>query len=1715
MAKHTPVETNAFGDAPESANAFGDVAVMDPPAPPTGGGSEAAAPGVPMESLFGGLEKMAAALPADARRQLDEAARSENDPNTFRMRTANTAFLADRYHVPLEQAAAGYEQLRDNFAKEHLHELGALDDAGFYGKIGAKLERDKQENLMLQGIQVGLFHGLRSGQTFDQAYEEQRKANWSTNPGWDAYRQDYYRELSRKTWDSFSASKKRLMEPIAAVSAYMDFAKRGVAPGEEEKLMEARAKALGTLRGLPDNEASMVMDLAASQASQDTKGDAAEGFLEKTARRAERGVTEFASDAVGSVQEAGRRLFLKPDDAIGARRQAQLERQLDQRIRGEVDPLKANGWIANEALNVAEGMPRFVSAFSIPGIVANFAATKEELRGGYEDQGVGAGKADVLSGIAAIPQTALNFVSSKMAIGVVPGASRFLAPVTEAGLAPLAKQVGKYLVAESIVQPILQGGATLAPSAVQTIASHFDETIPDIPGGFMKQAELVARSTPETFASLLPFILLGTGLGTFHDRAAGKAYLQNETRLTALGVTAETKAAVMAAPTPEKAALELQKGWEGRTPSPAQKEALATLDAEALKSRAAHGESFSPTQADLMAKYPGTFSMIEPGHLPVEILRADGKTVPASFAGWGERPDANGVNQPAEVVAHLKPEGWVAGYVKEGEKLLTPVPSSEEWAAGVRQGAGSSLQEFTAKWAKDGVRLDLTDEGKGTINLDLIEVPEGQRGQGIGTKVLTELKDLADQTGRAIELLPAGSLRYEGGKVVEDTGKRLEAFYQRNGFSPVDRGVSKLTGKPNIKALRYEAGSREAARPALGSEHIEGENPNPTDTTDHGAAPVYEPTPEERIHVTRGADDSYTVTGHHGELIGTAASAEGAARIVHDQGMIEEPSAPTNIPPAESKLLDELGKIPGAEHSIADSIQAKIQEWQKLGIAPRMEGLDFAKGIGLHVRSVVTEFGKLKRFTPLKQALAEWNTKRGLAQLEIDAVVRNIKKVAPTVAQREGITNWIQANGDRAILQDRYNKTSKLARKDGYKAALNLTPDQLHLADVVKRYYAEKLVEGKAQGLLEHAVENYVTQIWDRPGMLSGKGGSPFRAMLTQNFKFSQEREFGSFFEGEQAGFNPQTKDVAELLAIYSNEMSKVIATRELIKDLTTRKASDDRPGAAPVGAASESEGDGNTKTLIKPLTKGEDSLDYETLNHPALSQWKWVANVEGKQVMLQGQLGLHPEIFKFIKNALGRSEISRWYESDSASMTEAAAKAFVSSADHLLAAGKATSLGGVSTFHLAHEVKRVAGNRVNPFDLPKLDFRDPVLKRAMESSLQVVGDNEAMNQFQEGLGARSAVDLIPGLGRVSRAVSEFTFHDFIPRAKFKLWTALVERNTQLYAKELQEGTVSQKDVDYLSAQQANARLGHLNYTDLGTNPTLRHVLRMTLLAPDFLRSNLQNYRQVAEGLVGKSGRQPLAAFALTAGVVFVAARILNQLLDNDPHLEEPFGVVHANRVYTMRNEVEDLWRATHNPRGYISGRISSFTRLLSELRSGTNWRGEKQDAFDTFKDFLAAQMPMSMSGLPGIRDLTETGRNSRLSATQAILSSQGVQVQGKSVINDAYRIAHQYYHDHGGKEDKGVYPTSRYQQLRYALEDGNVEKAKAQLEKLLKETPEKEKLKRAFHSSVHHPFTGTKAMDEEMLASLKGDDLKKLEEAIQLRNDITDEFERLLDAHD
>ena len=775
------------------------------------------------------------------------------------------------------------------------------------------------------------------------------------------------------------------------------------------------------------------------------------------------------------------------------------------------------------------------------------------------------------------------------------------------------------------------------------------------------------------------------------------------------------------------------------------------------------------------------------------------------------------------------------------------------------------------------------------------------------------------------------------------------------------------------------------------------------------------------------------------------------------------------------------------------------------------------------LRNLQRTIRDLPAASPFKKSLLKWSSRSQQSTNEIERAQHEVEKVAPNLVTREGITNWLEAGGDKTLLRLRA-KTAIEKYKAGYEAALNFTPEQEALANKIKSTFDILLKRGNSWGLDLGTRENYVPHVYKTEPQ-APSGSTPKR--LSEFFKFSQERTFDTYHEGESNGYQPETKDIAKLLGLYMNDMSNAINSRRFVEELRGLKASDGRPLLSGRGSGKDTTTDKGTTHLVYPDAADEGTEDYKKLDQPALHDWKFAGKADdGSMILSKGDLAVHPEIATHLNNALSSSAITRWINSKTGNPFLNATKSVANFGLKAQGYAKGTMLS-FSPFHQVQEGIHAIGHRINPFaGLPKIDLRNPDMKDAADHGLMLAHDRLSQSLFMEGVGDNNSNLITMGLRKIGwglggkaadtvDAYQHYLFSQYIPSLKFQTYTHILERNMDRYKKDLAKGTVDEWQIKNLSARQSNAAYGHLNYTDMGHNPTIRHALQIILLAPDFLEARGRFVAQAAKGLVGgKVGAEQLQALAFLAIVQFVGARIFNKLTNDDYEWEHPFEIRVGNKYYGLRSVPEDMYKLATNTTGFIGGRISPiFGRFVQEGVFGVNYRGEHTTVGNAIADIIAGIVPMSMQSMVG--QWTQTGKANPISWWEQMLTSAGVQIHRYSPITTMYPLAKKWVHANYPENDqKGSSPVSKFQQLRYALEDSNEESVAKQMKILDESGMSHHEITRGFTASVNHPFTGSRATDKQWVKTLDEDDLQRYKAAVERKKEILRRYHHMTGHH-
>ena len=606
---------------------------------------------------------------------------------------------------------------------------------------------------------------------------------------------------------------------------------------------------------------------------------------------------------------------------------------------------------------------------------------------------------------------------------------------------------------------------------------------------------------------------------------------------------------------------------------------------------------------------------------------------------------------------------------------------------------------------------------------------------------------------------------------------------------------------------------------------------------------------------------------------------------------------------------------------------------------------------------MVSTYAAPPKWTSLDDAIGKYGYAVERSEMEARAFARDVMRSAPNRLRQEAISRYVQAGGDEALLRQQADQ-SKGRFKRIYEAATQLTPEEKAIANQVNTYHDAMLQEAIDAGFLEHGVQNYMMGVWERENPVTRRIMAEVQLGKFQpNPSFIRQKVFQDYFEGEQLGYRPADSRFGYLVAARDIAFKRALAARAMLKAMHEGKASDGRPLVEVSGGGKTIPGSEAPEAyLIYPKLRPEEAADYRSIDHPALRGWKWVTKDEYNEapVFVKGDLLLHPDAYLRVKRMLSGSAFR-------VQTPLAAVGRFGLGVSTTL---KQTLLS-FSGFHQVQEGLHAMFHGVNPFNPRAIDLDDLVTRKLVEHGMVVSPEFGALENFSEGVQASGIAGKIPGVGPLLQRYTEYLFQDYIPRLKVAMGKEAFRRNTNRYGHKL-----SEDEIYGLTARQADAAFGMLNRNFLGKfgrDPTLQSVLRLSALAPDFLEART---RFVAQALK-PYGREQLVAVGIRGALgMYVTARILNQLLDGDPHWGRPFEVIVNGRVWRVRSVPGDLEHLVEDPRSFVYYRLNPFyTRTALEALTGRDQFGRKRSVADQLTDVLKNAVPIPLQSLTDQRD--------------------------------------------------------------------------------------------------------------------------------------------------
>lgn len=802
-------------------------------------------------------------------------------------------------------------------------------------------------------------------------------------------------------------------------------------------------------------------------------------------------------------------------------------------------------------------------------------------------------------------------------------------------------------------------------------------------------------------------------------------------------------------------------------------------------------------------------------------------------------------------------------------------------------------------------------------------------------------------------------------------------------------------------------------------------------------------------------------------------------------------------------MKPELAQLTDAMRTLAEG-QPKPELQRAYSLAERwQEGKDaVSAGLG-KLQAVGTYLREKQRGLPtwdsIKGALGRRQVSNAESSLNAKEFVDKSLRAVPKPEDREAITDWLEAGGDPNLLTE-FGVTTKPQYKAGYQRAKNLSPEQVKIAQNTQNYFESRFKDAEDAGLLEDATENYIHRIYEKDSKWKQDAIAEIRGgVFTGKPGLARKRFFQYDAEAEAAGYKP-VKDFVQRVAHYDMALNKAIADRIYVKELLGVKMKDGRPAidAAGVGIPIEGTEADAGALLIKPQVKSagrvkpseksgispeqaealNNRTDYIAYDHPALRKWKWLSETEdGKPVMLQGNVLIHPDALKQINAVFGRSKVRQ----------SPVGRTLMGIGSTI----KQTMLD-LSGFHPVQIT--VHGWEHRTFKpVEKLDMQDPV-QRSLVSHGVVVPEWHGAQAFSEGLMGTSLTKYLPYLGPKLQAFKEAFFGDYIPRLKMAMAMHALERNRSKYSAHLADGRMTEDQLLHLTANEANAAFGELNYEMMARSKTTQDMLRLGLLAPDFLEAR-GRFAGQAFTRYGSEQRQALFLGAVT---LYMLARIVNKLLDDQYHFEtkNAFSVVYNKKAYSLRTVQGDVLHLITDPEKFFFNRLNPvYGRTALEALTRRDVFGRTRSRLQQLQDLAQTVVPISMRGLLNPREQT---------LFESFLNSVGVTERRDTANDEIYKLADAFKKKRNiGLPGEFIYDPERdpYRGVKISLAYGTPEQAAQEMLVLHRDKGVDSKRIESFVTRfATAPFTGSRKNDREFYLSLSEDQKKSFNRAVNER---------------
>ena len=527
--------------------------------------------------------------------------------------------------LPAGWNEANWPAVKRSFAKQALGiDKPEVSDTELFGAIGAKVEHERAERAMMgkmvEGVALAAFEGAPD---YLEAYSKVAPSI-EGDVGYDAASRDRYRAVAKVAFTQMKERADRL-RPVAERIVTSLGRLQGTREDMEGAMGFSMDELVAMVADVPDADRPMLYAVVARAAAKSPDAQPDKLLGEQSGEAIGRGVVDvlranraalkdnpeainarMLADAADRVDVAGERRpgesvldwvnrsqrgnyglvdfvrdvatqngqpFLRnrrklsedeqaalKDEVATAQRTRAIRKELRDIAEGVVDPIRGENFVTEKVLypfleNAAYSAQAFVPYAGIPLLVSSTMGMRaEEMMA----RGVPIEEAQKLALASAAIEAPVEYLQAKMVVGAFPIFTKLLeAPVASFG--QLAGRAAAVFGVQLVEQNLQEAAQDAAPLVVQHVASKLMESVPGI--DWEKELKAYGAQRVDTFWSLLPMVLIGTGTATFSDAAYGRAYLNDMKVLKAAGFTEEAAARIIEAPTLEEKQAIVRSSW--------------------------------------------------------------------------------------------------------------------------------------------------------------------------------------------------------------------------------------------------------------------------------------------------------------------------------------------------------------------------------------------------------------------------------------------------------------------------------------------------------------------------------------------------------------------------------------------------------------------------------------------------------------------------------------------------------------------------------------------------------------------------------------------------------------------------------------------------------------------------------------------------------------------------------------------------------------------------------------------------------------------------------------------------------------------------------------------------------------------------------------------------------------------------------------------------